>query len=109
MRSIATAAEAYAVDNGGVPAANDIDGLAKLVSPTYIKVVPRADQWGTPFLYRYYDAKRYCIISAGADKRFEGSYLRSDPRGNRQRVTVDPAADILFCTGEFVQTPFESQ
>jgi len=74
LRSIRTAVEAYAVDHDRFPAAKDIDELKTIIAPTYIRIVPTVDDWGTPILYRAgADGKSYVIASAGSDKKFDES------------------------------------
>jgi hypothetical protein len=79
-----------------------------LISPTYIRNVPKVDGWGTPFVY-VGNAKHYRIISAGADRRTEWSSRQISESGVEPRPTDDPDADIVFQDGSFIQYPAESE
>jgi len=92
MRNMATAWEARNTDDGrynaagqangiqGADQAVDIGALSGALTPTYMKVVPQVDGWGTP--YRAYTnapwgssttkANNYVILSAGKDLVVEG-------------------------------------
>ncbi|MGA7616514.1 MAG: DUF2059 domain-containing protein [Thermoanaerobaculia bacterium] len=111
MRMIATAAEAYAVDNNAYPDANTIDSLAALLSPTYIREFPRKDGWGNE--YRFVvsaDRTHYRIVSAGEDGEFQwdsDSLLAAGQPRSGVRITRDGADDIIYQDGSFVQVPAE--
>ena len=101
MRSIATAWEApatdtntYAVDgiyNGTLT----VDQIFAALAPVYIRKMPRADSWGTPFVFRASDRGRsYAIVSAGPNKRMPGSPGTDDD-------------DIVFENGSFTKSPPE--
>ena len=116
MRNMASAWEARNTEAGrynaagqasGVEGADQqisIDNLTTMLSPTYIRVLPKLDGWGTP--YRAYTdgaygstvkAKNYAILSAGKDCVIE----------------VDPASgpftnfdcDIVYANGVFLSYP----
>ncbi|HEY4641144.1 MAG TPA: type II secretion system protein [Thermoanaerobaculia bacterium] len=118
MRNIATAWESRNTDDGrynaagqaangieGADQAIDIGALAGVLSPTYIKVIPENDGWGTR--YRAYTnaawgssskkATNYVILSAGKDLTVEG-----DP-------TTGPFTnfdcDIIYANGTFLSYP----
>jgi len=117
MRNMASAWEARnteasrynaAGQAGGVEGADQeisIANLTTMLSPTYIKVLPSLDGWGTP--YRAYTdqvfgsatgkAKNYAILSAGKDTFFD-----SDP-------TTGPFTnfdcDIVYANGVFLSYP----
>jgi hypothetical protein len=107
MRAIATALEARATDTNDYPDAS-FEDLEGLISPTYIRNVPKVDGWGTPFVY-VGNAMHYRIISAGADRRTEWSSRQISESGVESRPTDDPDADIVFQDGSFIQYPAESQ
>jgi general secretion pathway protein G len=116
MRNIATAWEARNSEAGRYNAAgqaNGIEGADQLISldnlqtilePTYIRILPKLDGWGTP--YQAYTnepysgarvAKVYALISAGKDQVIEG-----DP-------TTGPFTnydcDIVYSNGVFLSYP----
>jgi type II secretion system protein G len=112
MRSIATAWEARATDmnkyNGAgaltlpanaVTAQNLIDHL----TPTYIKVLPVNDGWGTPYSYAADQtwggspaAQTYLIRSYGKDAIADGAL---------GGATTQFDCDILYSSGSFIQFP----
>ena len=115
MRALATAVEAYAVDNNQYPAAACASGLwttANIVlgtnsftnlSPTYISVPPRIDGWGQFFAYGS-DApgNNYGIASGGRDK--------SVPTGAATcGTTTNFNDDIVYANGTFIQWPEGTQ
>lgn len=108
IRSLATALEARATDVNEYPKSMSLDELEPLVSPVYIKTMPRLDAWGTPFLY-VGDAEHYRIVSAGADKRFEWNARQLETDVEEPRVMEDLDADIIFADGNFIQFPKASQ
>jgi len=114
MRTIGTAAEAYAVDNNRYPAAagyalpsgvtmpTTTIGSATMqnrTQPTYIKLLPLKDGWDSWFLYdapAALNGSDYIIASGGKDgatAAFTGG------------PTTDFNADIVFCDGQFMQFP----
>ena len=103
MRSIATAWEARATDTNTYTVDGVSDGevsyaqLSNALSPTYIKSLPRDDEWGMPFTLSVSGGgQAYSIKSLGANRR-----LDSTPEG----VTTSPDADIVFSNGSFVSYP----
>jgi general secretion pathway protein G len=110
MRALATAVEAYAVDNNSYPAAacppgsltggtfNDLatNSFTNL-SPTYIADPPRKDGWQRPFQYQLSsDSQAYAIRCKGRD-------------GNPTTITCGTTTnfndDILYSNGTFLQWP----
>jgi general secretion pathway protein G len=83
----------------------DMEGLRGVLSPTYIKDLPKVDGWGTP--YKAYtnapwgsptqNANNYVLVSAGKDMKLE-----SDP-------TTGPFTnfdcDIVYANGTFLSFP----
>jgi type II secretion system protein G len=113
MRALATAIEAYAVDNNVYPTATCTGGLVTtgdtqvnitswaLLSPTYIAVPPRTDGWGH-FMY-------YTDANAGS-----AYLLRSGARDNAVATlfcgtTTDFNDDIAYSNGVFIQWPEGTQ
>src|SRR5512140_1251203 len=105
IRSLATAIEAYAVDNSKYPAGT-LDELEKLLSPTYIRTMPRLDAWGTPYRIEVTNNRLdYRITSAGADRTFEKRGPLGCPEDKGTAVEVsDPRRDLVFFSGRFVQS-----
>lgn len=114
MRALATAVEAYAVDNNVYPTAACAGGLYTaagtalttgsftLLSPTYIAQPPKQDGWGR-FMFYSRDAagNNYNIASAGRN----GGALVTATCG----TTTDFNDDIIYANGTFVQWPEGSQ
>jgi Type II secretion system (T2SS), protein G len=99
MRTLATASEAYATDFNKYPDAKRIDDLRPILVPTYIRVLPTSDAWGTPFAYLVSpDHQRYRFASAGPDKKFDPSSLQ---------LGTSPAKsdDVVFEDGKFLLGP----
>jgi hypothetical protein len=103
MRSIATALEARATDTNEYPNVA-FEELEALVSPTYIRDLPKVDGWGTPFVYLG-DGAHYRIISAGADRRFDWSSRRLDLTATDSGPAANDDADIIYQDGNFIQFP----
>jgi type II secretion system protein G len=113
MRALATAVEAYAVDNNNYPAAACPGGTYTAtgtalttasftnLSPTYIADPPRKDGWQRFLLYSLSsDSQQYNIRSLGRD-------------GNVTTIvcgtTTNFNDDILYSNGTFLQWPEGSQ
>lgn len=100
MRSIASAVEAYSVDYDAYPPARSAAGLAPLISPSYIRLLPRKDGWDTDLVYQTSpDGKSYVIVSAGKDGKFE----QADPWAYKKGKTLGADADIVFRDGTFLR------
>lgn len=68
LRSLATAVEAYAVDNKTYPAAATLDALIPMIEPAYIRKAPAIDAWGHAYVYvPSADHRSYRLVSAGSD------------------------------------------
>jgi type II secretory pathway pseudopilin PulG len=104
MRSIATALEAFKIDNGACPGATpgevEVAWIREYVQPIYIRTLPLNDAWGRPFLF-WSDGESYRIASLGSDGILDRSYEEIVPRTGTQLFT----ADIVFENGEFMQYP----
>jgi general secretion pathway protein G len=112
MRALATAVEAYAVDNNQYPTATtcptgvtaiaggvaiiDDSSFSKL-SPTYIGTPPKIDGWGAFFFYSN-DTNNYAILSTGRDKVKQGLTANCG-------TTTDFNNDIVYADGSFLQWP----
>ncbi len=96
LRSLATACEAYSVDHGFYPSANSLEQLTPIVTPSYIRSVPLLDAWGNAFAFEG-DKSTYEIRSCGQD----GQRDSTQPAG----AVKDPARDIVFSRGQFIQWP----
>jgi hypothetical protein len=95
VRTLATAIEAYAVDNDAYPQAPTVTMLEPLLVPTYIASLPASDAWGTPLEYTAgADGKSYRIRSAGSDRRFQPT--RAPGRSSK---TED---DLIYEDGTFL-------
>jgi general secretion pathway protein G len=116
MRNMATAWEARNTEAGRYNAAGQSSGiegadqlvtftdLSAMLSPTYIKVLPQLDGWGTP--YKTYTSQAYgagspasvyAILSAGKDGVFSG-----DP-ATGPFTNFD--CDIVYSNGVFLSYP----
>ena len=102
VRTIATAAEAYATDNNQYPQTFDV------LAPKYIKVVPKNDGWGHPFDYMCLPDETgkctgYAIASGAKDLRMERELRESvtQPRG----ATTNFDCDIVYTNGKFAEYP----
>ena len=113
MRTLATAVEAYAVDNNNyvagtcaaglftTPGATVTDTSFTLLTPTYIAMPPRMDGWGHALIYNSptpFD--KYNIISYGRN-------------GTSDSVTCGTTTnfndDIVYSNGTFLQWPEGTQ
>jgi hypothetical protein len=105
IRTLSTAIEAYAIDKSKYPAGT-LDELEKLLSPTYVRAMPRVDAWGTPFRVEVSnDRHNYRITSAGADRTFEKRGPLGCPEDKGAPVELsDPRRDLVFFSGRFVQS-----
>lgn len=118
LRAIATSVEGFAVDEGAYPDARTLDELEALVSPTYIRRLPRVDAWGWPLEYhpvteparsdgdppigpRPSGPQAYVIRSPGRDGRFE----LDDPTAYPGRPVEGLDRDLVFATGSGSQWP----
>jgi hypothetical protein len=104
MRSIATALEAFKIDNGACPGATpgevEVAWNSEHLQPIYIRTLPLDDAWGRPFLF-WSDGESYRIASLGSDGVLDRPY-EEIVRGTGTQLFT---ADIVFEDGEFVQFP----
>ena len=102
MRSIGTAVESYQVDFNIYPICSDIDELAEVLAPFYIRTVQPVDGWGNPFLYEARnDGEDYCLISLGRD----GIQDTFEPYPEYSQGFEGFDHDITFCNGQFIYYP----
>lgn len=113
IRTIATAAEAYAIDHDDAyPRAADIEELRKFLEPDYVKTLPVKDVWGNAYAWLVSpDAKHYRVVSAGADSNFAWDSRQIVPvaEGQAMRVSERAEDDIVYADGRFIQVPKASQ
>ena len=114
MRALATAVEAYAVDNNTYPAASCNAGLFTSgtdqqlgtgsftnLTPTYIAQPPKTDGWGR-FMY-------YALGGGSNDYRIT-SYGRDGSAGTLNcGTTTNFNEDIVYADGTFIQWPEGTQ
>jgi general secretion pathway protein G len=113
MRTLATAIEAFAVDNNNYIAGACAAGLFttygtatddtsfSALTPTYIASSPKNDGWGVPFRYNSPTPQdKYNIVSFGRDKT-----AGATPCG----TTTDFNDDIVYSNGTFLQWPEGTQ
>jgi general secretion pathway protein G len=116
MRALATAVEAYAVDNNQYPAAACALGIWTTadvalgtnsftnLTPTYIAQPPRVDGWGQFFRFGSDAAgNNYGIGSSGRDKTFTGTGAATCG------TTTNFNDDIYYSNGTFIQWPEGTQ
>ena len=114
MRALATAVEAYAVDNNVYPTATCAGGIYTTIgttplatnsftrlTPTYIAQPPKLDGWGR-FMFYSVDTpgNNYSIASNGRD---------GAPTGLNCGTTTDFNDDIVYSNGTFIQWPEGTQ
>ena len=97
MRSIATAVEAYAVDNSFYPKGIADQAIETHISPTYLKNMPDNDGWRRAWNITV-DAsgQNYTVESFGRDGTDEADV---------QGITSDFDSDIVYSNGVFVKYP----
>ena len=114
MRALATAVEAFAVDNNTYPPAACPGGTFtngtfntltttsfSNLSPTYIAVAPRKDGWQRFYTYALSsDSQAYAIRCLGRD---------GNPQSFNCGTTTNFNDDILYSNGTFLQWPEGTQ
>lgn len=103
IRSVATAAEAYATGKGTYPRAASMNELVPILTPEFMKSVPRLDGWGNEIRYRCLDdaCEGYEVSSSGSDRVFE--HVKGDEYSQLATTSFD--CDIVYMNGNFVQYP----
>lgn len=106
IRTLAVALEAYATGAGGrYPAVRSLDELQAVLSPAYVKRMPRSDAWGNPLRVLISDdGTQYRIISGGADGVVD-SRNEAIAQNEEWYEGDDATADLVFQNGRFVVTP----
>jgi general secretion pathway protein G len=101
MRSIATAVEAYSVDNNFYPeVTSSFTNMTAYIQPTYIKRAPTQDGWQNAMGWQgIADGTGYTVWSGGSDKNTVLSI--PSPLGPQTTFT----ADIIYSNGSFVAWP----
>lgn len=113
MRSIATAVEAYAIDNDEYPQVGDFAALEPLLVPDYLAELPEEDIWGHAYAYTVSpDGQQYRVVSAGSDSIFDWDSRRiaeasDEPAPIRYRERLED--DFIFADGAFVQLPRQAK
>jgi len=113
MRALATAIEAYAVDNNQYPPAACAAGIFTTtatglqdtsftrLTPTYIAQPPKQDGWGEFFLYGSdTPGNNYAVRSTGRNKTAGATNCGT---------TTDFNDDIIYSNGTFLQWPEGTQ
>jgi general secretion pathway protein G len=97
MRSIATAIEAYAVDNSFYPKGLADAAIETHISPTYLKNMPDNDGWRRAWNITVdTSGQNYTVESFGRDGSDEADTLG---------ITSDFDSDIVYSNGVFVKYP----
>jgi type II secretion system protein G len=112
MRSIATAVEAFSVDNNRYPAGGSpLSDIRSSVEPRYIKKLPTTDAWNTAFDYvagpTSTTAQTYTIASCGKDG--DGGGNPCSPELGYSGTTTNFNNDIVFSQGSFIAFPEGAQ
>jgi len=100
MQDIAVAMESYQVDHDErYPQAASLEELRQMLQPKYMPAVPLTDAWRTPIRFEVSeDRKRYRLISAGADRKFN-----PESWAVANEELTDFAEDAVFEKGAFVR------
>ncbi|MCU0303326.1 MAG: hypothetical protein MUC56_04635 [Thermoanaerobaculales bacterium] len=106
IRTIGTAAEAYAVDWSFYPNTGNADQLITvtwdtLIAPIYVKKTPDADGWREVFQVRS-ESRFYTVASSARDKVFE---FGLDSSSYNRAPTADMDCDIVYSQGTFISYP----
>jgi hypothetical protein len=96
--AVATALEAFAIDNRHYPGPTDgfiaVETVRKDLQPNYVRDLPATDAWGGTLLY-WSDGKTYKVVSNGADRKANAAY--DDPKAGTATLNFD--GDIIFENG----------
>ena len=114
MRALATAVEAYAVDNNNYPAAACNAGIFTTgtenalatnsftnLTPTYIAQPPKTDGWGR-FMY-------YALATSSGNYRIRSYGRDGTASGLSCGTTTNFNDDIVYSNGTFIQWPEGTQ
>ena len=108
LRTVATALEARATDENEYPDVKTYEELEPILSPTYIRTLPKTDSWGNPYIYAgSADKQHYRLVSGGADKKadWDSRSYHAVPENTPMRKMPSLDADIIFQDGTFLQAP----
>jgi len=108
IRSLAMCFEAYHLDNDAYPGAPtagwvEVETIANLLQPIYIRTMPLVDAWGKPFTF-WSDGEHYRIVSAGRDGEAETDWTVAQGTG----AVSGFDRDIVIDDSEFIQWPAEA-
>ena len=108
MRTIGTAAEAYAVDWSFYPNTGNASQLITttwdtLIAPIYVKKTPSADGWRIAFQVQS-ESRFYSIGSSARDKVWEYGGNLNNANYDRD-PTSDMDCDIVYSNGTFISYP----
>lgn len=92
VRTLAVSLEARATDTNDYPTVKGLDELAKLLSPVYVREMPRVDAWGHEYLY-VGGREHYRIVSGGPDGKIsEASRNQSAKSGFGDDIVYEDGA-----------------
>lgn len=111
MKSIGTAVESYMTDLYMAPVGNNASDLEAILSPFYIKVMPKQDGWGG--LYQYIsqgtgaNQDLYSVWSYGRGSALNGGTVDVDPTNSPYVVSTMTGFqnDIVYSNGNFTFAP----
>jgi len=108
MRTIGTAAEAYAVDWSFYPNTGNSSEVitatwSALISPIYVKKTPQVDGWRAAIRVQS-ESRFYSIGSSARDQNWEFGGDLNNVGYNRQ-PTSDMDCDIVYSNGTFMSYP----
>jgi type II secretory pathway pseudopilin PulG len=113
IRSLATAVEAYSVDNNEYPKGAAPADLSAVLVPKYMRAIPSVDGWGNGLRYvcvkdatspQSEKCVGYVIGSAGRDGRFELDSIET-LAAQEPKATTNFDCDIVYSKGNFVEYP----
>lgn len=98
IRAVASALEAYTIDNSHYPSASDISTVRGLLEPQYIRHMPLTDGWSHTLLANSATAG-YTVASEGKDGAGGATACSGTP------ICTNLNDSIVFINGQFVQWP----
>ena len=117
IRTLATAIEAYSINNNFYPRSDrallDDDQLAGMLGSEYMRESPPVDPWGNPYLY-WSNHREYLLLGTGQDGRPDKDYAGRLVETQEAKATLasfcenaDPApgADVIYTSGRFCKLP----
>ena len=114
LRSVATAVEAWSIDNDDKYPSGDYARLEEILVPTYLTKFPEKDMWNHAYAYTVSDdGLHYRLVSAGADTIFEWDSRRVVARKDSEAVPTRYRDrledDLIYEDGQFVQLPVQAK